>query len=71
MGFYGGILERVLTVLTVLAGLYAVMNFGTITAAIAIFIANLLTSVLGPLLAILSLAALVWYWRRRRYRRWW
>ena len=65
------LLETTLTLITVFAAILVVANFGTITAAIAIFIANMLTSMIFPVICILILVCLFFYWRNRRWRRRW
>ena len=65
------LLETVLTIITAVAAIWAIANFGTITASIAIFIANMLTSMLLPVICILILVCLFFYWRNRRWRRRW
>ena len=55
------LLETVLTIITAVAAIWA----------IAIFIANMLTSMLLPVICILILVCLFFYWRNRRWRRRW
>lgn len=64
-------LEVVLGILTVAGAWLIVANYGEISATIAIAVANFLTSAL-PLLFFIGIMAalLIWWSRRRRWRRW-